>query len=60
MAKPLRLERLSLKNIRCFRDLEIYFREAGVPTLIAGDNGDGKTTLLRCLAMVNNVVGTYT
>jgi 5'-methylthioadenosine/S-adenosylhomocysteine nucleosidase len=45
---------ISLKNIRCFRDLDLSFSsDAGVRKfiLLFGDNGVGKTTLLRCIAL---------
>lgn len=45
------ITRLQLKNIRCFENLTIDFDNPGSSVLILGDNGDGKTTVLRCLAM---------
>lgn len=45
------LTRLTLTNIRCFEELTIEFDRPGSFVLILGDNGDGKSTLLRCLAM---------
>lgn len=45
----MKIARLSLKNIRCFDGLEIEL--AGKSALIIGDNGDGKSTVMRCLAM---------
>src|SRR5258708_34720164 len=43
------MERVYLQNIRCVGDVEIklYGRSA----LIIGDNGDGKSTIIRSLAM---------
>ncbi|MCY3819240.1 MAG: AAA family ATPase [Gammaproteobacteria bacterium] len=40
---------LRLRNIRCFRDLTL--RLNGASALFIGDNGDGKSTVLRSLAM---------
>ncbi len=45
------IKRLRLKNIRCFDELEIDFEKPGSSILILGDNGDGKSTILKCLAM---------
>lgn len=45
---------ISLKNIRCFRDVEISFlSDDGLARfiLLFGDNGVGKTTLLRSIAL---------
>jgi len=51
----MKILKLKLKNIKCFKDVEISFRgENGNIrnwSLIAGDNGHGKTTLLRSLAI---------
>ncbi|MCA9099304.1 MAG: AAA family ATPase, partial [Planctomycetaceae bacterium] len=52
--QTLYIRKLILKNIRCFGDLEIDF---GTPagfrpfTMLLGDNGAGKTTVLRALAL---------
>ena len=47
--------KLRLKNIKCFKDITIPFEDTKGQlkdwTLIAGDNGQGKTTILRSLAM---------
>ena len=48
--QPLYVRKLTLKNIRCFEHLEIEFEE-GKSIVIIGDNGDGKSTVLRALAM---------
>jgi AAA domain, putative AbiEii toxin, Type IV TA system/AAA domain len=51
---PLHLSRISIKNIRCFKDLTIDLRaESGTRkwAVIFADNGVGKTTLLKCIAM---------
>lgn len=43
------INRVSLTNIRCFDELEIQLD--GRSALIIGDNGDGKSTVIRSLAM---------
>lgn len=45
------IERVRLTNIRRFEELNIEFDNIGQSLVIAGDNGDGKTTILRCIAM---------
>jgi len=45
------IKKIVLKNIRCFEKLEINFDEEWSSLLILGDNGDGKSTLLKSLAM---------
>lgn len=45
------LKRLILKDIRCFEHLELEFDGHGQSIVIIGDNGDGKSTILRSLAM---------
>ena len=45
------LNRLELHNIRCFSHLVIDFGSPECCTLLLGDNGDGKSTVLRSLAM---------
>ena len=35
----------------CFEELDLEFERAGQSALLLGDNGDGKSTVLRCLAM---------
>ena len=40
---------LRLRNIRCFEDLTLQLN--GQSALLIGDNGDGKSTVLRSLAM---------
>ena len=47
------LTKVRIKNVRCCEDLTLEFKDL-VKTksiLIAGDNGDGKSTVLRCIAM---------
>lgn len=45
------ITKLKLKNIRCFDKFEINFDKPGSSILILGDNGDGKSTILKCIAM---------
>ena len=45
------MSRVLLKNIRCFEQLEIEFEKRGSSIIVTGDNGDGKSTLLRSVAM---------
>lgn len=45
------IKRIRLTNIRCCEDLSIDFRKKGASILISGDNGDGKSTVLRSIAM---------
>lgn len=48
----MKLTRLYLKDIRCFEELEISFeRGRGSALLVIGENGHGKSTVLRSLAM---------
>ena len=47
----LKISRLSLHNIRCFPQLEINFEGDTRGILLVGDNGDGKSTVLRSLAI---------
>lgn len=42
---------IKLKNIRCFKDFNIDFEKKRESILLAGDNGDGKSTILRSIAM---------
>lgn len=43
---------LSLKNIKCFKELTYEFEgDKGASLVIAGDNGDGKSTILRSIAV---------
>lgn len=51
MTTPLYLRRLRLADIRLFEDLEILFESPGQSILLIGDNGEGKSTVLRSLAM---------
>ena len=48
--QPLYVQRLTLRDIRCFEHLEVDFGK-GESIVIVGDNGDGKSTVLRALAM---------
>ena len=45
------IKRIYLEKIRCFDKLELEFPKPGTSALFLGDNGDGKSTILRCLAM---------
>ena len=45
----MKVKSLHLRNIRCFKDLTL--RLDGKSALLVGDNGDGKSTVLRSLAM---------
>jgi hypothetical protein len=45
------IKRVQLDNIRCFESLDLQLRRAGASALFLGDNGDGKSTVLRCIAM---------
>lgn len=45
------IQKIHLKNIRCFDDFTFEFDGINGSALIAGDNGTGKSTILRCLAM---------
>ena len=51
----MKISKLRLKNIKCFEDIELSFEDGrgGVKnwSLIVGDNGQGKTTILRSLAV---------
>ena len=48
--QPLKVQKLTLKDIRCFKHLEIEFGKGG-SIIVIGDNGDGKSTVLRALAI---------
>jgi hypothetical protein len=48
------ITKVALKNVRCFREATLNLESQGKPTMwtvVVGDNGDGKTTLLRAIAM---------
>ncbi len=51
----MKISKLRLKNIKCFKDIEISFEddEGNIKnwSLFVGDNGDGKTTILRSLSV---------
>ena len=51
---PLFISRIHIQGIRCFKDLDLHFdSEKSINSfiLLFGDNGTGKTTLLRCIAI---------
>lgn len=50
MELPLYIKRLVLKDIRCFEELDIKFDKPCQSIIIVGDNGDGKSTVLRSIA----------
>ena len=61
---PVYFSSLELENVRCFgqRQTLSLTDEEGNPvqwTLILGDNGVGKTTLLQCLAWMKPVVSEH-
>lgn len=45
------IKRLYLENIRCLQKITIDFEVPGSSILMLGENGDGKSTILRSLAM---------
>ena len=45
------MKRVRISNIRCFEEVCIDFDEPGSSVVLTGDNGFGKSTLLRCMAM---------
>ena len=50
----MKITKLKLENIKCFKELDIPFEVDGRIkswSLIVGNNGQGKTTILRCLAI---------
>ena len=50
----MKITHLKLKNIKCFKEVSIPFEDSSGPihwSLIAGNNGQGKTTLLRSVAL---------
>ena len=48
-ARSMKVKSLHLRNIRCFEALDLELN--GGSALVVGDNGDGKSTVLRSLAM---------
>lgn len=45
------IKKVVLKNIRCFEEFVLEFDERERSVLIVGDNGEGKSTLLRSIAI---------
>ena len=45
------ITKVRLKNVRCFEDAEIDFGKPGSSLVICGDNGSGKTSVLRSIAL---------
>ena len=47
------ISRIRLENIRCFKEIDVSFPRTPTAhwTLVIGDNGTGKTALLRCIAI---------
>ena len=45
------ITKLTLDKIRCFDHLEIDFTKIGQSLLLLGDNGDGKSTVLKSIAI---------
>ena len=46
------LEKLTLKNFRCFEDYELEFKEFNV---LVGENDTGKSTIIDALKLISNV-----
>ncbi len=49
--KSVRLERLFIRNIKCFEKVEIKFDSSLNTSLIIGTNGKGKSTILQLIAL---------
>lgn len=48
------ISKIKINNIRCFEDFELDLKKNGsisLWTMISGDNGVGKTSLLRCISL---------
>lgn len=45
------IDNVHLENIRCCKDLQLFFDGKPSSILLCGDNGDGKSTVLRSIAM---------
>ena len=59
----LQLRRITLKNVKCLKEFELALvTERGEPrrwTLLLGENGCGKTTVLRALALLTGGSGAF-
>ena len=42
---------INIKNIKSIQEVSIEFDELGESTVLTGNNGSGKSTILRCIAM---------
>jgi predicted ATP-binding protein involved in virulence len=51
--QEIHLARVELKNIKCFQELAIDFKNQQIDrwTMLLGDNAIGKSTLLKCIAL---------
>ena len=47
----MKIIKVELENIRCFKEIKIDFTNISDSIIFAGDNGSGKTVLLRSIAM---------
>lgn len=45
------IKKVVLRNIRCLEEQVIDFEQKGTSIVISGDNGEGKSTILRSIAM---------
>ena len=45
------ITKIKLKDVRCYEAAEIDFGKSGSSLVICGDNGSGKTSVLRSIAL---------